>query len=409
MHRHEEENRTPDIVAEVILVRHILVVQGSVVLGAVKGEKGLDGHGVQTARDVGGRGEVEDRLFPREHREERPDGHVVAGRGGSSRDGEESGSERPKMRQIHVVTIIVRSSRWRQLVPARYPSGSQPASEAAIIHHPSSLFLQLVLVRTTINSTTMRFILLVLSLLSDSRAFVAPKASRRPAVSLHEAKEETEESPVVDPAAAPIKKKQPEILQPFLPAADPNYLNVGPVGEGSFVLSREGGPTNEELANENVLRIVTSECSDLEVNTLMWKCLGYRFDGSQWTAVECFPNWREKYPTPPDLIGMRRIYSREVDQASLRSNQAIVRSVPVEFKQSLKTHLRPLGFKGYQYSELTPNKTRRAQCANWLIYYREELFGYTVEELRERRRLKKEAEEKAKAAEEWSPPVKEVF
>jgi hypothetical protein len=34
-----------------------------------------------------------------------------------------------------------------------------------------------------------------------------------------------------------------------------------------------------------------------------------------------------------------------------------------------------------------------------------------VEELRERRRLKKEAEEKAKqeAGDEWKPPVKEVF
>ena len=71
-----------------------------------------------------------------------------------------------------------------------------------------------------------------------------------------------------------------------------------------------------------------------------------------------------------------------------------------------------------QYKELTPNKTRRAQCANWLIFYREELFGYTVEELREKRRLKKEAEAAAEAKrlaeegekkEEWKPPVKEVF
>lgn len=75
-----------------------------------------------------------------------------------------------------------------------------------------------------------------------------------------------------------------------------------------------------------------------------------------------------------------------------------------------------------QFKELTPNKTRRAQCANWLIFYREELFGYTVEELREKRRLKKEAEaaaeaEKKRLAEErgeefkdeWKPPVKEVF
>ena len=75
-----------------------------------------------------------------------------------------------------------------------------------------------------------------------------------------------------------------------------------------------------------------------------------------------------------------------------------------------------------QYKELTPNKTRRAQCANWLLYYREELFGYTVEELRERRRLKKEKEEEERrikeeeakksgkdVEDEWKPPVKEVF
>lgn len=64
-----------------------------------------------------------------------------------------------------------------------------------------------------------------------------------------------------------------------------------------------------------------------------------------------------------------------------------------------------------QYKGLTPNKTRRAQCANWLVFFREELFGYSLEELRERRRLKREAEAAAAAAEEegWKPPVKEVY
>ena len=102
--------------------------------------------------------------------------------------------------------------------------------------------------------------------------------------------------------------KQPTLLQPFLPAADPKWSCVGPVGEGTFVLRREGGPTKEELANENILQIVRIECSDLEVNTLVWKCLGYRFEeGDEWTASECFPNWRAKHPTPPDFIGMQRM------------------------------------------------------------------------------------------------------
>lgn len=60
----------------------------------------------------------------------------------------------------------------------------------------------------------------------------------------------------------------------------------------------------------------------------------------------------------------------------------------MEYKQSLKQYLRPLGFRGYQYTELTPNLTRRAQCTNWLLYYREVLFGYTIEELQEQRRIR---------------------
>ena len=61
-------------------------------------------------------------------------------------------------------------------------------------------------------------------------------------------------------------------------------------------------------------------------------------------------------------------------------------------------------------ADLTPNKTRRAQCANWLLYYREQLFGYTLEELTERRRLKLGAVSEAeKNSTEWKSPVTEVF
>ena len=143
---------------------------------------------------------------------------------------------------------------------------------------------------------------------------------------------------------------EPLLLQPYLPAMDPNYSTQGPIGLDKFILSREGPPTIEELSNEQMLRIVKLECSDLEVNTLVWKCLGYRFnsEAKSWSNVECFPKWREQFPTPPDLIGMKRVYSREIDSASLRSNQALVRSIPVDNKQSLKTHLKPLGWKGYQ-------------------------------------------------------------
>jgi Domain of unknown function (DUF1823) len=217
-------------------------------------------------------------------------------------------------------------------------------------------------------------------------------------------------SSTIPPSSSNTDTIQPEILQPFPEAANPRYMCEGEIGLGPFMVSREGGPTTEELSNENILRIVRSECSDLEVNTLLWKCLGYRFVDGDWTSAECFPKWRERFPSPPDLIGMQRIYEREVDQPSLRSNQALVRSVPVEFKQSLKTHLKPLGFAGFKYAELTPNKTRRAQCANWLLYYREQLFGVTLEELKARKDQKARVDASASTAEEdWTPPVTEVF
>lgn len=159
------------------------------------------------------------------------------------------------------------------------------------------------------------------------------------------------DSPNTEKDAASEKKNiQPVILEAFPEAADPNYINRGPVGEGDFIISREGEPTAEELANENIIRIVLSESTDLEVNTLVWKGLGYRFDPEkeEWNNSECFPKWKEKYPTPPDFIGMQRMYSREIDVVSLRSNQALVKSVPMENKQGLKEKMKPLGWKGFQ-------------------------------------------------------------
>lgn len=208
---------------------------------------------------------------------------------------------------------------------------------------------------------------------------------------------------------------------------DPKYSTHGTIGKGKFIISREGEPNEAELSNENLVKIVKCETNDLEVNTLVWKCLGYRYDSStttttttteSWNNEKCFPKWKEKHPTPPDLIGMQRVYTKEVDQPSLKSNQDLVRSVPVDWKQSLKAELKPFGFSGYKYAELTPNKTRRAQCTNWLLYYRMELFGYTVEELRERRRIRREQKEEeerkmreaaeGKKEDEWKPDRKSV-
>jgi len=210
-------------------------------------------------------------------------------------------------------------------------------------------------------------------------------------------------------------------LATVVEALNPRYKCTEPVGEGDFILSRTGGPIIEELSNENLFKILMLENSDLETNTLVWKCLGYRFDeeAEEWTPKEVFPNWKKKFPEPPDFIGMSRMYSKEIDQPSLKSNQQLVKSIPADNKQQLKVQLRPLGFTGFKYKELTPNKTRRAQCANWLLYYREELFGYTIDELKKRRKLKLEAAEVDRLRiledtgndtnDDWKPPVKEVY
>lgn len=218
---------------------------------------------------------------------------------------------------------------------------------------------------------------------------------------------------------------------PLLLPASPRYATHGTIGLGNFTISRLGGPMRDELSNENILKIVLLHCTDLEVNTLVWKCLGYRFNVEKefWNDAECFPKWREKYPSsdgggffdnPPDFIGMQRIYEADVDKPCLKANQALVRSLPEDMKQWLLPTMKPLGWNGYKYEGLTPNKTRRGQCANWLIYYREELFGYTISELKERRVMRqnaKLAEESKKdlnsddneKKDKWKPPVRQVF
>ena len=89
-----------------------------------------------------------------------------------------------------------------------------------------------------------------------------------------------------------------------------------------------------------------------------------------------FPKWRARFPQPPDLVGVTRVYSPDVDEPVLRANQALHRSIPMAHKDGIRENLRaePVRFLGFKLEGLTPNKTRRAQCANWLLYYRSALW-----------------------------------
>jgi tRNA 2-selenouridine synthase len=148
---------------------------------------------------------------------------------------------------------------------------------------------------------------------------------------------------------------------------------------------REGesdGVSADELTNEEIVKFVREEITDQEVNELVWRFLGYRRIDGAWNAENVFPKWAAKYPQPPDLIGVTRTYSKDVDEVVLRANQALVASIPMKYKGGIKEHLRKVGWTGFMLEGLTPNKTRRAQCANWVLYYREALFGKSLEELK---------------------------
>ena len=162
--------------------------------------------------------------------------------------------------------------------------------------------------------------------------------------------------------------------------------------DGAFV-STSGPVTAADLADENLVKIVSEEASDADVNVLLWKCLGYRYNAasSTWTSEEVFPKWAAKFPSPPDLIGVTRRYDPETDKIVRNASMDLMRSIPRDFKGGVRS-LSRVGWKGFKLSELTPNKTRRAQSANWLIYYREKLLGKSLEELQAARLQEQPAE-----------------
>jgi len=148
-----------------------------------------------------------------------------------------------------------------------------------------------------------------------------------------------------------------------------------------------------------LLKVVYSETTDQHVNDLVWKALGYeKLPDGTYTNEAVFPKWREKYPQPPDVIGVQRNYTYAIDRPSQKANQALVASIPQDHKQGIKEKLRPYGFKGFKMDDLTPNKTRRAQCVNWLLFYRDALRGKTIEQLQQER------EERTALAAAAAPP-----
>ncbi len=115
---------------------------------------------------------------------------------------------------------------------------------------------------------------------------------------------------------------------------------------------------------ETIWAILDETIPDMQVNQILWHCLGYQFVGKAtlkeyratqlWDTSQVAPEWVETYPTPPDFI------------ASRPATVKLTRQIPPEDKQLLKTQL---GFKGYKIGEFGPRQTRRATAANWLLGY----------------------------------------
>eukprot|EP01041_Mallomonas_annulata_P004711 gene4711-9341_t len=162
----------------------------------------------------------------------------------------------------------------------------------------------------------------------------------------------------------------------------PTSLDIYKFSEIPFV-SISGAPTDAELSDENLVRIVLETCTDYEVDLLVWKCLGYRYSAETetWNSDGVFPKWRAKYPSPIDLVGLQRNYDQIIDKPVRTASVELIRSIPHTYKGRGVKSLSAVGFKGYKLNELTPNKTRRAQLVNWLLYYRDNFYGKTFEQI----------------------------
>jgi hypothetical protein len=107
-----------------------------------------------------------------------------------------------------------------------------------------------------------------------------------------------------------------------------------------------------ELSVDTIKRILTLELDDETVNGLVLQTLGFSYDPStgEWKDSQADPAW--KSGSIPDVIAHR------ADSVKL------TRSIRQQHKQLLKEYLH---FPGYKIAELTPQKTRRATAANWLL------------------------------------------
>ena len=111
------------------------------------------------------------------------------------------------------------------------------------------------------------------------------------------------------------------------------------------------------LSKKLLFLIIDDRVSDVFVCEMIWERLFYNYEPSidKWISGPLTsPYWSERFINAPQIISER--------PASVH----LTRSIPKEYKQSLKNYL---NFKGYKFTKLYPRRTRRATAVNWLIYW----------------------------------------
>lgn len=126
-----------------------------------------------------------------------------------------------------------------------------------------------------------------------------------------------------------------------------------------------------KLTGQDLLAIIRGDTPDEWVNEIVRTFLGWRqMENGEWNDDMVEPRWKEVYTKgPPNFIGKEGDYTPKTDRPVKVAVQNLSRSIPPEHKQVLIPAMKPLGFSGWKVKDLNPNRTRRAQAANWIIYW----------------------------------------
>lgn len=126
-----------------------------------------------------------------------------------------------------------------------------------------------------------------------------------------------------------------------------------------------------KITGQDLLAIIHGDTPDEWVNEIVRSFLGWRqMENGEWNDDLVESTWKEVYKRgPPNFIGKEGDYTPKLDRPVKIAVQNLSKSIPPEHKQSLKPAMKPLGFSGWKVADLTPNRTRRAQAVNWIIYW----------------------------------------